>query len=224
MARVLPVRKLLRGGPDRTSIVMPSAVFLDRDGVLCENRATYVKAWREFRWIPGAREALRILAHLDLPVVMVTNQSAVNRGLTTMEQVRDLHRKMQRAIRRGHGRLDAVYVCPHRPEEGCGCRKPGLLLFRRAATELGLDLARSYLIGDGLPDMRAAWDLNMRAILVRTGLGEETAARLEGAKPQVHVVRDVLEAARWIEVDLRRPGLAHRPRRLRVDARGGERI
>lgn len=193
-----------------------SAVFLDRDGVLCENRSTYVKAWREFRWIPGARDALRMLARLGLPVVMVTNQSAVNRGLTTIEQVRDLHLRMQRVIRRWHGRLDAVYICPHRPDEECACRKPGLLLFHQAAEELGLDFERSYMIGDGLSDLRAGWDLNMRVILVRTGLGEETAARLDGAASRVGIVRDVREAVRWIEADLRRPS------RLRVDAHGGD--
>lgn len=179
------------------------AVFIDRDGVLCENRATYVKTWSEFRWIPGAQEAMRILAGLELPIVMVTNQSAVNRQLTTMEQVHNLHREMQRAIAHGHGRLDAIYVCPHRPDEGCACRKPGLLLFAQAAADLRIDFQRSYLVGDSLSDLRAGWDLNMRVLLVRTGLGEDTAARLDGAAPPVLIVGDILEAARWIEAEMR---------------------
>ncbi len=178
---------------------MPGAIFLDRDGVLCENRATYVKAWQEFDWIPEAREALSIFARLQMPVVIVTNQSAINRRLTTFESVHSLHRRMRRAIRDAGGRVDAIYVCPHRPEEGCACRKPGLLLFRRAATELGFEFARSYLIGDSLSDLQAGWNLNLEVILVRTGLGEETASRLDGAAGRVHIVRDVLEAARWIE-------------------------
>lgn len=178
---------------------MRSAVFLDRDGVLCENRSTYVKAWREFHWIPGAREALRLLARLDLPVVMVTNQSAINREFTTFEAVLDLHTQMRHAIQQAGGRLDAVYVCAHRPDEGCTCRKPSLLLFYQAAAELGLDLARSYLIGDSRSDLQAGWDLNLRVILVRTGLGEETAARLDGAAQRVCIVDNVLEAAKWIE-------------------------
>lgn len=178
---------------------MPGAVFLDRDGVLCDNRSTYVKTWDEFHWIPGAREALRVLGGLDLAVVMITNQSAINRGLTTLGNVQDVHARMQLAIRHAEGRLDAVYLCPHRPDEGCACRKPALLLFRNATTELGLDLARSYLIGDNLSDLQAGWDLGVRVILVRTGLGEQTAARLDGAGRRVRVVRDVLEAASWIE-------------------------
>lgn len=184
---------------------MPGAVFIDRDGVLCENQATYVKTWSEFCWIPGAQEAMRILAGLRLPIVMVTNQSAVNRGLATMAQVSDLHRRMQHAIALENGRLDAIYLCPHRPGEGCACRKPGLLLFRRAAADLGFDFGRSYLIGDSLADLRAGWDLNMRVLLVRTGLGEDTAARLDGAAPPVLIVGDILEAARWVETDVRRP-------------------
>jgi D-glycero-D-manno-heptose 1,7-bisphosphate phosphatase len=195
--------------------VKQSAVFLDRDGVLCENRSSYVKAWQEFQWIPGAQQALSIFARLEIPVVIVTNQSAINRGLTTFDAVDNLHQQMRSAIQDAGGRLDAVYVCPHGPDEGCACRKPGGLLFRSAAIELGLDLAGSYLIGDSLSDLRAGWSLSMRVILVRTGLGERSAAQLDGAAPRVRIVKDVLDAATWIEADLRRP------RRLRVHAHGG---
>jgi len=177
---------------------MSIAIFLDRDGVLCENRSTYVKVWQEFQWIPGARQALSIFERLDIPVVLVTNQSAINRGLTTLDAVVSLHDQMRQAIRDAGGRLDAVYICPHRPDEGCACRKPGVLLFRRAAAELEVDLTGSYLIGDDLSDLQAGWDLNLRVILVRTGLGQETAARLNRDDRQVRIVRDVLEAARWI--------------------------
>src|SRR3990170_2107485 len=134
---------------------MTAAVFLDRDGVLCENRADYVKDWAEFTWIPGAWEALRFFPRLEQPVVLVTNQSAINRGLTTLDAVHDLHQRMGRAIVEAGGRLDGVYICPHRPEEGCPCRKPGLQLFHRAADDLSLDLPRSFLIGDSMSDVQA---------------------------------------------------------------------
>lgn len=178
---------------------MTAAVFLDRDGVLCENRVDYVKTWTEFQWIPGAQEALRLLARLEMPVVLVTNQSAINRGLTTSAAVHDLHRRMVDAIKEGGGRLDGVYLCPHRPDEGCSCRKPGVRLFRQAAEDLALDLRRSFLIGDSASDLQAAWALDIRAILVRTGIGNETAARLDGAGRRVHIASDVLDAARWVE-------------------------
>ena len=178
---------------------MKAGVFLDRDGVLCENRADYVKDWTEFRWIPGAADALRTFARLELPVVLVTNQSAINRGLTTSEAVRDLHRRMGQAISQAGGRLDGAYVCPHRPEEGCACRKPGLLLFRQAAAELDLEFSHSFLIGDGWSDLEAGWGLGVQVILVRTGLGVETAKRLQSSTGRVHVVENVLDAGRWIE-------------------------
>ena len=210
---------------------MSGAIFLDRDGVLCENRSTYVKSWEEFRWLPGAREALRILARLDVSVVIVTNQSVINRGLTTMPLVDDMHGRITRAIRRAHGRLDAIYVCPHRPDEGCACRKPGVLLFHQAARELGVDLPGSYLIGDGMADVQAGLELKLRVVLVQTGLGEQTVARLDGDAQRVDTVRDVLEAARLIQADVRpRPTRHawpwHRPaarRRSRVDVQGGGR-
>lgn len=210
---------------------MAGAIFLDRDGVLCENRPTYVKSWEEFRWIPGAREALRILARLDVPVVIVTNQSAINRGLTTAARVDEMHRRMTRTVRRWNGRLDAIYVCPHRPDEGCSCRKPGVLLFHQAAGELRVDLPGSYLIGDGMADVEAGLELKLRVVLVRTGLGEQTLARLDGASQRVHTVSDVLEAARLIHAEARpRPAQHtwpwHRPpvqQRSHVDAQGGGR-
>lgn len=189
-----------------------SAVFIDRDGVLCDNRATYVKEWGEFDWIPGAQEGMRVLARLELPIVMVTNQSAVNRGLTTLRKVHDIHARMRSTIQHTGGRLDAIYYCPHRPEEECACRKPGLLLFHKAATELGLDLTRSYLIGDNFSDLQAGWDLGLQVVLVRTGLGLQTAAQLDAAKRQVVTVQSVLEAAHWIEATHKKDDSYVRPR------------
>lgn len=210
---------------------MPGAIFLDRDGVLCENRATYVKSWEEFRWLPGAREALQVLARVGRPVVIVTNQSSINRGLTTRTNVHEIHAAMAREIARCRGRLDAIYLCPHRPDEGCSCRKPGVRLFRQAAADLGIDLERSYLIGDALSDVQAGWALKMRVILVRTGLGEQAIAGLNGEAQRVDSVRDALAAARLIEGDIgpRFPRRAYRwpggpaLRRSRVDVQGGSR-
>src|SRR5574341_867751 len=189
---------------------MTGGVFLDRDGVSCENRADYVKTWTEFRWIPRAQEALRLLAGLEMPVVLVTNQSAINRGLTTSAAVHDIHRRMADAIRESGGRLDGVYLCPHRPDEGCACRKPGVRLYREAADDLALDLEQSFLIGDNVSDLQAAWALEMRAILVRTGLGSAMLAQLDGDARRVRIVGDVLDAAQWVERALREdlsPGL-----------------
>ncbi len=173
-------------------------IFLDRDGVLCENLPTYVKSWAEFRWLPAALGGMHVLARVGLPVIMVTNQSVVNRGLTTLASVASIHARMRAEIEQSGGRLDAIYECPHRPDEGCNCRKPGALLFRRAAAEWSLDLGSSYLIGDSRADLHAGWNLGMTVLLVRTGLGKKTEAELDGQRRGVLVVSDLMEAAQWI--------------------------
>jgi D-glycero-D-manno-heptose 1,7-bisphosphate phosphatase len=150
---------------------MHRAVFIDRDGVICRNRDDYVKSWEEFVFLPGALEALARLARLDLHIVIITNQSIINRHMVPVEVVEDIHACMLQAIQAAGGRVDRVMYCPHRPEEHCGCRKPqpGLLLM--AAEELDLDLSQSYLIGDAETDMQAGRAAGCRRYLVLTGRG-----------------------------------------------------
>lgn len=174
-------------------------IFLDRDGVLCENLATYVRSWNEFRWFPGALDGLRILGRLGLPVIVVTNQSVINRGLATTAEVKDIHARMSADIRKAGGRVDAIYVCPHRPDEDCACRKPGQALFQRAAGEWAVDLKSSYLVGDSPADLHTGWSLQMFVILVRTGLGKVTESTLGQARGNLKVVSDLLDAARLIQ-------------------------
>ena len=159
----------------RQTIVQP-AVFLDRDGVIIENRSDYVKSWEEVRFLPGAFEALRRLGQSEYALVLVTNQSAVGRGIISLSQAMEINQHVITEIETQGGRIDASYLCPHRPDEGCDCRKPvpGMLL--RAAEELGLDLTRSYVIGDAASDVGAA---GVCGILVLTGLGKEQVALLK---------------------------------------------
>lgn len=173
-------------------------IFVDRDGVLCRGASSYVKSWEEFHWLAGALDGLLVLYPVGLPVIVVTNQSAVNRRLTTASEVADIHARMRAAVQEHGGRLDAVYFCPHRPDEGCQCRKPGQSLFRKAAEEWGIGLTGSYIVGDSRADLEAGWELNMKIILVRTGLGRETEANLGERRTNLVVVTDFLEAARWI--------------------------
>lgn len=193
------------------------AVFLDRDGVLCENPPAYVKSWAEFRWLPRSLEGLRLLSTLPFSILLVTNQSAVNRGLTTWAQVEEIHARMRAEIGRAGARLDAVYTCPHRPDEGCACRKPGRKLFERAAAEWNLDFAGSYLIGDSRTDVEAGRALNVEVILVRTGLGQIAEARLDGGDG-VTVCADLLDAATWIRGHVS-PLVAERDAEGRLEAR-----
>lgn len=178
---------------------MRPAIFIDRDGVICHNRADYVKRWDEFAFLPGALEALARLASSDFALVIVTNQSGIGRGRVTLEAVEDIHRRMLRAIEQAGGRVDAIYLCPHRPDEGCTCRKPLPGLLHRAAAELGLDLSQSYLIGDALEDIQAACAAGCRPYLVLTGRGQAHRAQAERALPgRFRVVRDLGEAVEAI--------------------------
>lgn len=155
-----------------------TAVFLDRDGVIIENRSDYVKTWDEVRFLPRTFEALRALRRAGHAVIVITNQSAVGRGLISLEQAAELNRRVVAEIEAQGGRIDAWYMCWHHPDDGCGCRKPAPGLLLRAKAELGLDLARSHLIGDAVSDIEAAHAAGVRATLVLTGRGREQADRL----------------------------------------------
>jgi D-glycero-D-manno-heptose 1,7-bisphosphate phosphatase len=156
------------------------AVFLDRDGVINRNLDHYVTRSEEFRFLPGALASLVALAASPLAVVIVTNQSAVGRGYMAVGILDDIHRRMLQRVRVAGGRIDSIYACVHRPEDGCSCRKPQAGLLCRAAIELGLDLQASYLVGDAASDVQAALAAGCRPILVLTGRGP--AARVELAR------------------------------------------
>ena len=153
-------------------------VFLDRDGVINENkREDYVKSWEEFVFLPSALGALARLARSDLAVVVVTNQAIVNRHMVPAGAVEDIHTRMLRAIEATGGRVDRVMYCPHRPDEYCDCRKPQPGMLLRAAAELKLDLSQSYLVGDAEADMRAGRAAGCRRYLVLTGRGPRQLIR-----------------------------------------------
>jgi len=150
---------------------MHRAVFVDRDGVICRNRRDHVKSWEEFVFLPGALDALRRLAQLDLYIVIITNQAIVNRRIVPRATVEDIHRRMVKAIEEGGGHVDQVVFCPHRPDEDCGCRKPQPGMLLQAARDLGIDLMSSYLIGDAFSDMEAGRAVGCDCYMVLTGRG-----------------------------------------------------
>jgi len=149
------------------------AVFLDRDGVICRNRDDYVKSWDEFVFIPGALPTLAHLAQTDLGIVIVTNQSAINRGIVPRMVVEDIHARMVRAIEAAGGRVDLVMYCPHRPDEECDCRKPKPGMLLAATRDLGVDLRHSYFVGDASSDVRAGQAVGCQSYLVLTGRGRD---------------------------------------------------
>ncbi len=177
------------------------AVFLDRDGVLnVVLRGDYVRSMAQFEWLPGALEAIARLTAAGWPVVVVTNQSGIAKGLYTRADLEGIHEAMRRELEEHGGRVAAFYHCPHRDEDACDCRKPlpGMLL--RAARDLDLDLSRSFFVGDSEIDMQAGRAAGCRVLAVTTGLfSADEVARWTPAPERVF--RGVLEAAEWLETD-----------------------
>jgi len=174
-------------------------VFLGRDGVINENRSEYVKSWDEFRFLPGALASLARLARSPFAIVVLSNQSAINRGLVSRSEVDAINGRMVRQVEANAGRIDGVYVCPHRPDEGCSCRKPEPGLLHQAAAELAIDLNSSYVVGDALADMQAGLRARCTPLLVRTGRGEEELGRAQEAKVVDFVYfPDLLQAVDFI--------------------------
>lgn len=180
-----------------------AAVFLDRDGVINENRDDYVKNWEEIRFLPGALDAMAILASTPFRIVLVTNQSIIGRGMLTQAQVEKINRRLAIEVEAHGGRLDGIYFCPHHPNEGCLCRKPRPGLIMQAACDLDIDLTRSFLVGDAVSDIDAALAAGCYPILVLTGRGQQQLALLRQREyNHVHVVDDLTEAVRIISVSI----------------------
>jgi len=154
------------------------AIFLDRDGVLIENRADYVRDWSQVLIFPEAINALSDPATKNYKVVIITNQSAVGRGLISLETAQEINDRLAEVINAHGGRVDGVYTCPHKPEDGCDCRKPKPGLLLRAARDLSLDLHRSWMIGDAWSDLLAGQAAGVRgAVMVKTGRGKAQVLR-----------------------------------------------
>jgi D-glycero-D-manno-heptose 1,7-bisphosphate phosphatase len=185
---------------------MKPAIFMDRDGTLC-HEVGYVNHLSRFRLFPYAVEAVRIVNRSGFLAVVVTNQAGVARGYFPESLVHDVHAGMRAAMDAGGARLDGLYTCVHHPTVGeppyrkdCDCRKPRPGLLRQAEADLGIDLRKSWMVGDRRNDMEVAWNVGARAALVRTGYGLGELTYHAGAWPrQPDVVADhLLEAVQKI--------------------------
>ena len=148
-------------------------IFLDRDGVINENRSDYVKSWSEYRFLPGSLEAIAKLTQAGHRIIVCTNQAAIAKGLISFGTIEDIHDRMLAEIQRTGGAIERVYYCPHGKDENCDCRKPRPGLLLQASRELGLDLSDAVLVGDSISDMCAGLAAGVHTILVLTGLGIE---------------------------------------------------
>jgi len=142
------------------------AVFLDRDGVLNEDRDDYVKSAEEMRLIPGAGRALARLRDAGYLCVLITNQSPVGRGIFTHEWLAGIHECLIERLLAEGGDLDDIEYCPHRPDEQCDCRKPRPGMLLRAIAKHGVAPARSFMVGDKESDVAAGKAAGVRTIRV----------------------------------------------------------
>jgi D-glycero-D-manno-heptose 1,7-bisphosphate phosphatase len=158
-------------------------IVLDRDGVINEDSDAYIKSPEEWLPLSGSLEAIARLNRHGYRVVVATNQSGVARGLFSLDTLARIHRRMLEAVRDKGGEIDAIFFCPHGPDDRCHCRKPEPGLFEEIADRLKVSFEDVYAVGDSERDLVAATTAGARPVLVRTGKGLRTlrkSKRLDG--------------------------------------------
>jgi len=150
-------------------------VFVDRDGVINQERSDYVKSISELEIYPNVAKNIKSLKDAGFLVIVITNQSAVNRGIITHEIVSQIHDSIQDHLKKYGTFLDGFYYCPHTPDENCNCRKPKSGLLEKAILELNVDLNSSWMIGDSDSDIEAADSVGCKAIKISDSFSLDNA-------------------------------------------------
>ncbi len=174
------------------------AIFLDRDGTLIAEKE-YLHRPEEVAILPGAAAALRRLQEAGFKLFIVTNQSGVGRGYFPIEDVERVHHHLVREFARAGVRFHKIYVAPEAPDQPSRGRKPSPQFLFDARDQFGVDLARSYVIGDKLIDLQCGWNAGVKAaLLVRTGYGAAAERKHAAELRPAVVVDDLAAAAEWI--------------------------
>jgi len=149
-------------------------VILDRDGVINQDSDQFIKSPAEWIAIPGSLEAISLLNQHRYTVAIATNQSGISRGYFSEDTLHSMHDKMASLLKPLNGWVDAIYYCPHGPNDDCLCRKPKPGLYQQIAQQFNADLTKTIVVGDSYRDLQAAIAVNAKPILVRTGKGKNT--------------------------------------------------
>ena len=176
---------------------MRPAVFLDRDGTLIEERG-YLDRIELLQLFPFTADAIRLLNRAGFATVVITNQAAIGRGVIEESFLSEVHDEIDARLARGHARIERYYHCPHHPDARCTCRKPAPGMILQACRDMGLDPARSFMIGDRWLDVRCGHAAGTRAVLVRTGHGAHDEERAPGHPLADAILNNLMEAVAWI--------------------------
>jgi D-glycero-D-manno-heptose 1,7-bisphosphate phosphatase len=183
---------------------MKPAVFLDRDGTLIED-VDYLSAFDQIVVFPWTIDALRLLVRAGFLTIVVTNQSAVARGIVAEDFVTETHQELNRRFGRGGAHVDGFYYCPHHPEAtveryrgSCRCRKPDPGMIEAGALDHAVDLTRSWMIGDRWIDVATGNRAGVRSILVRTGHAERVEETAPAGTRADAILNNLMEAVGWI--------------------------
>lgn len=187
------------------SLPQGTAVLVDRDGTL-NHDCGYVTSPDQLVLFPGVPEAISRLNQLGVLVIMITNQSAIGRGLMTVEMLNAIHRELAALLRTSGAKIDGIFFCPHHPRDECDCRKPNVGLIEQAVERFSLDLTQCYLVGDKKSDLEAAQTMGVAGVLVMTSSYSEEAlkARDKGQLHIAHVSESFIESVSWIEHEMTR--------------------
>ena len=169
-------------------------ILLDRDGVINQDSSDYIKSPKEWQPIPGSLEAIARLTGAGLKVGVCTNQSGIGRGLFSEDSLTRIHEKMCRLVTSIGGRIDTLHYCPHHPDDNCACRKPQPGMLTDAMTRLNINAADTVFVGDSERDVGAALAARCDPVIVRTGNGSATAARL----PDIEAHPDLAGFVQWL--------------------------
>ncbi|HNP27588.1 MAG TPA: HAD family hydrolase [Nitrospirales bacterium] len=177
-----------------------TAVFLDRDGTLNHDTG-YVTSPDQLVLFPGVPEGIARLNHLGAMVLLVTNQSAIGRGMMTIQGLESIHERLAELIRPYGASIDGIFFCPHHPQEGCACRKPKAGLIDQAVTRFALDVSQCFFVGDKWSDLAAAQTASVPGVLVMTSSysADVVKARDEGRVLIDYVADSFVHAVDWIE-------------------------
>ncbi len=171
-----------------------SVLFLDRDGVINRDSPHYIKHWDEVELYPDALDSLRRLRERGIATILISNQSGLGRGIITWKDFWEMHERMVAAIREHGGDIMAAFFCPHRPDEGCSCRKPKPGMILTASHLFSIPVERTFMIGDRWKDVAAMIEAGGRGVMLNRE-GQSGCQDHRGvATPQVPVYPTLLSA------------------------------